>query len=792
MLLKKEGYFLLEKLRTIVLYESDFNFENKRLGREAISLALDKGLIQDEQYSRPGRSAQDNTLNKRLMFDYLRLRKQSFGVCACDLKSCYDRIVHNAAALALRRAGVRQSDIANMFGTIQVMIHKVRTAFGDSNMTYAADNPDYLIPVQGTGQGNGAGPSVWSIICSTIFEILRKEGFSSVFCYALSRGLYHLSGFAYVDDCDLIHLGNDVDEVFDGLQRMLTLWDHLMEVTGAAIAPDKCWWYLVSFHWKHGRWKFVDEGSVFDLRVRNKHGIIESLEYLPGHEAKEMLGVYIAPSGNQTKQITEMKKKAATWGHHIRQGSLLHHETWITLNTTILKSLEYPLAATSLSKTELRGIVAPALTAGLRASGFNHSFPRAILYAPPSAQGLGVQNLFHTQHIRHIKDVVDQQWKKSPSEHFIGCTMEAFKLEAGVEGHIFESTVKIHWMNTPDLWALATLTFCQSYDITFKEPGDTIQPKRIKDVVLMEAIAMYAFSTSVMRAVNRCRLFLQVCTLADISTGDGKAIHPQAYLPIRFGRRNHYNWPYQGLPSSSDWTTWKAVLDTVFRQDNVFHSGLGHWTLDDQDYHEDWDFFLTRHNNLVKLENGWWLYFTPVVIQTRRYRRYDLSKIRRRSQQKPRGSLWRTTVVIRNDIATTQGKDYNVVHPTDYQQNHPVRSCQEALDSYPDSLWACTSLVGEENIEQIRASIQNGTAIAVSDGSFDQTGQLGAMSWSISDDKGNCRIEGGGMIPGPPSSHDAFRSEAGGLLGILVMVSAITRDIRTGHIEVFCDGKSAL
>ena len=54
MLLKKEGMFMLDKLRTIVLYKSDFNFENKRLGREAMNLALDKELILEEQYSRPG------------------------------------------------------------------------------------------------------------------------------------------------------------------------------------------------------------------------------------------------------------------------------------------------------------------------------------------------------------------------------------------------------------------------------------------------------------------------------------------------------------------------------------------------------------------------------------------------------------------------------------------------------------------------------------------------------------------------------------------------------------------
>ena len=125
------------------------------------------------------------------------------------------------------------------------MIHKVRTAFGDSKDTYCADNPEFLLPVQGTCQGNGAGPSIWSIVCSTIFEVLHKEGYSSIFCYALSRGLYEICGFAYVDDCDLFFLGKDADEVFDGLQSMLTLWDELMEVNGAAIAPDKCWWYLI-------------------------------------------------------------------------------------------------------------------------------------------------------------------------------------------------------------------------------------------------------------------------------------------------------------------------------------------------------------------------------------------------------------------------------------------------------------------------------------------------------------------------------------------------------------------
>ena len=43
--LKAPEVYLLEKLRTIVLYEADFNHENKRTGREGMQLALEQNKI---------------------------------------------------------------------------------------------------------------------------------------------------------------------------------------------------------------------------------------------------------------------------------------------------------------------------------------------------------------------------------------------------------------------------------------------------------------------------------------------------------------------------------------------------------------------------------------------------------------------------------------------------------------------------------------------------------------------------------------------------------------------------
>ena len=288
-----------------------------------------------------------------------------------------------------------------------------------------------------------------------------------------------------------------------------------------------------------------------------------------------MLGVFLAPTGQQEDQKTHMTNKSKEWGQYIKDGALRNYEAWNALNTTILKSLEYPLAATTLKATELRGIFAPALKAGLQASGFGYSFPRAILYGPYSAQGLGMHNLYHTQSIRHIKDIVDQTWRHTPSEKYLTLTLEAIKLEAGTEGHLFEQEKRITWINSPNQWILHTLEFCQKYKITFKEPGKVLTQKRERDILLMDAFSLFAFTPGMLQAANRCRMYLRVTTLSDIATADGRALHTNLVSRTPFGRRNTHTWPNQGKPSTQDWRQWDAILQTTVKHSNIFHKGLG-------------------------------------------------------------------------------------------------------------------------------------------------------------------------------------------------------------------------
>ena len=97
-----------------------------------------------------------------------------------------------------------------MFSVIQEMIHRIRAAHGDSDITYGEDAlNDWENYQQGILQVNTVGLDIWLALSSFVFEVLHKRGFRCSFNTAISKQLFILVSFAYVDDCNLIQTGND-------------------------------------------------------------------------------------------------------------------------------------------------------------------------------------------------------------------------------------------------------------------------------------------------------------------------------------------------------------------------------------------------------------------------------------------------------------------------------------------------------------------------------------------------------------------------------------------------------
>ena len=295
MIMKKPNCYAVNKQRTLGILDTEFNQSNKRTGYNGMKNAVLLDKIAKEQFAIKDCAASEQIVSKRCVIDHSKYKRLILGLNSSDLEACYDRIIHTAAALGLLRVGISHSKIHSIFSVIQRMIHRVRTYFGDSKITYGGEEiEDWLNNPQGVLQGNATGPTIWSLLSSIIFEVLHKRGFAVEFCTSISKEVFKLVGFAYVDDSDLMQMGSDPVEVLSSMQNLINSWGELMDVTGGALSIEKSWWYMIEYTWKRGKWIAVDSEPGFDLVATTAAGDDISLKRLHAHESSKMLGIWIS------------------------------------------------------------------------------------------------------------------------------------------------------------------------------------------------------------------------------------------------------------------------------------------------------------------------------------------------------------------------------------------------------------------------------------------------------------------------------------------------------------------
>ena len=174
MIMKKAQTYELKNQRILGILDTEFNNNNGFIGRDATEKGIKMGTVAEEQFARPGRSAIQEIIGKRCTIDHQQYVRESFALTSCDLAGCYDRIIHTAAYLVLLRIGVSHSRIKSMFGAIQKMIHRIRTVYGVSDVTYGGNLGAWENWPQSVLQGNAAGPAIWSTLSSVICSIFHK------------------------------------------------------------------------------------------------------------------------------------------------------------------------------------------------------------------------------------------------------------------------------------------------------------------------------------------------------------------------------------------------------------------------------------------------------------------------------------------------------------------------------------------------------------------------------------------------------------------------------------------
>lgn len=798
-ILKKAGVYDIDKMRTITLMDAAFNMNNKQLGRDVMLHAESLQNLAREQYgSRKHHKSNTAATNKVLTMDLLRLRRQAGALCSNDAKSCYDRVVHSIASLSFRRQGAPNSAVLCLLQTLQRATHKIRTAYGVSQMHYGGDRDP---PIQGLGQGNGAAPTGWAVISTPLINMMRTAGFGLQLLTCLSTVLISFLCYAFVDDTDLVHTGVSVNtsgpEVLRDMRRFVQHWEGGLRATGGALRVDKSCWYLIDFVWHNNHWKYASKFDIpGDILVRDADGRMKILPRLEPQEANETLGIFLAMDGNQLAEVKSLRTKTSSFAEQIRTGFLQRDEAWHALHSTILKTLEYPMEAINLTKRQWEYVMAPLLQTTLPRSGIVRTFPRDVLYAPDQFMGMGIMHPFYRQNLKHLELVMKETLQPSITADLLKAILEQLRLEIGIPCINGNWQLDVFGPCLTNCWFVDLLQFCEDEDIAIQDKGPTLPLMSTNDAFLMQNFANAGYRNTDLASLNACRMFLKTISLSDLCTADGRFITYNAFHGIPQTRHREAGWPRcpPSLPTSF-WSLWKRALARCFIKPHSsvreIRTPIGTW--------------------LPSAVTTWKWYFSPGETRLyhseghlfRVYVRITSGRTRIANARFSLAPNLAATLPLDVKLATVAKYAADSFHLTgfgdvplpDHLNPTPYHShtLEEIFDlMHSQDRWAVDGFSTEDEGLALAEGIISGTATAVSDGSYKNG--IGTSGFVLRGAMRRLGAIGDNVVPGNPCEQSSYRSELAGISGVLAVVLAICKkyDITQGCITMALDGEQAM
>ena len=781
MLKKKAHDIRPEKLRLITLMAADFNHNNKLIGKNIMWNGENHKQFATEQFgSRKHCSAASHALNKVLTLDCNKQRKEDCVVIANDAVSCYDRIVLVAAYCSMLRFGIPPEAAQSMITSIGLITHSIRTAHGDSTLRYGGNT--WLRLPHGICQGNGAGPAIWACVSSPLFDILRNEGYGVTHISAITGVIFNLAGFAFVDDADLFQSISASDrQLIPTAQKGLTLWEQLLRTTGGAIDPQKSDWATLHFQWTHGHVKIKKQKSKEQLTVRNKHGTIQALKQIGPSTARETLGCWIALDGNQKKQKKILLQKAKRWGQRLQVSFLSKQDALLGFRTTIMMSLKYPLLAATLNKQDCVAIMSPLLTRSLPRMGMCSRIRRLVLHIPKEMGGIGIPDLWTLQGTDHIKALLDHGGTNSVTGQLLQNSFESHIIYLGTSFDICNMSRPMY-RHMEDSWIKHTLLFMNTHQIKLRHNLPSLSPwGGNNDTILMDKILPKQGNTATrlqVGAFNRCRLFLQVTTLSDITTADGNIILSAWHVHHGYQSISGtaYRWPNQKRPHIHEIQTWQTLLQQTFGFSPESNNSTDAQTL------------IYRATSIAK---WWWDPMSNLIWQKHDETWHSWRPLTTRNKSTPMYQRTRRSKQIsrkRWEIATIRSIGTNHIMLLSHRKYQKPTTPHTTIHT----TWPTKYVdYDEPGLNQLIQEISLGSAKVVSDGSY-KMGQSASAFQHISNNGPG--FQGINKIPGDILSQNSYRSELGGILGNITTINHICKsyNITHGSITAGCDSTSAL
>jgi hypothetical protein len=597
---KRAGNMLLDKLRTIHLMEPDFNWlQGLIIGRRMIREAETNQRLHDNQWgSRPGRHAIGAVMLKVMSYEIARHSRTPLGSFDMDATACYDRIIIALAMYLCRQQGTPSGSCIMAATVLLYATYYIKTTHGLSPDFYSS-TPGH--PTHGPGQGSRIGPAIWVLVSCLMFAAMDVQCHGAEFCDPTGTTSHQRTGDGFVDDvanvfnfglADMLAQDYSPSDIATGMQSEAQVWEKLLWATGGTLNLSKCFYYVIAwdFH-KNGTPILLNPEAMPAVDIHLTSGddpTPRRIIHTDTSNAHRTLGAHPNPSGCNLATFTTKREKSNQISEGVTHGHMGHNEALMGYRHIYLPSVGYALAAWPLTVSQLHKLTSPAVNAFLPKMGFCRNTSRKIIFGSKSLGGYGLTPMIDYQGVNQTTLFVQHLRLFDSVGKMLSIGYSWFQLYCGVSFPALASPDP-PIPHAPYGWFTHLRSFLARSDISIDLPTSLLRtplPLRRGDLNLMEAFTSLGWKTPKLRLLNNCRLYLQIETLAEISTPDGSRIIPSAWAGKTLPSKSTLLWPRQARPNS--WAPWRQALAQLFLMDTtatyrqvnnlVLRSRLGRWS----------------------------------------------------------------------------------------------------------------------------------------------------------------------------------------------------------------------
>ena len=226
---------------------------------------------------------------------------------------------------------------------LQTMKFFQRTGFGDSKTFFGGRH--HVPYMMGLGQGNRAAPPSWLQLSAVLVNVYKQLDLGTDLHDPITDERIHSMGAMYVDDLDMYTWKDAITDPLEltiQAQKEVTQWSLLLNATGGALKPEKCFWYLLDYTCHEGEWFYATHPG-FELFVTNPDGSRSGIRQEDAATSKKTLGIYDAPSGGNSGHLEYIHGKLRTWITRMKNGHLPAHMAWTAYKLQLWPGLRYGL-----------------------------------------------------------------------------------------------------------------------------------------------------------------------------------------------------------------------------------------------------------------------------------------------------------------------------------------------------------------------------------------------------------------------------------------------------------------